>query len=139
VETRTGGAQFATPESESLHPKFTVTALVFQPLGLGAGVGVAVIRGGVLSRLTVAQAGADETPDVSVACPQIDDDLPSVATVPGGEQLASGYVPATQVKVTVTLELFQPALFAAGAAEAVADGGTKGATVKVTVVVPGEP
>jgi hypothetical protein len=43
------------------------------------------------------------------------------------------------VKVTVTGELFHPLLFAAGFTDAVIDGGTKGATVNVTVVVAGEP
>lgn len=44
-----------------------------------------------------------------------------------------------QVKVTVTVELFQPWLFGDGEADAEMEGGTNGATVNVTVATAGEP
>ena len=42
------------------------------------------------------------------------------------------------VKVTVTVELFQPLALGAGEADAVIEGGTNAVTVKVTVATDGE-
>jgi hypothetical protein len=140
VVTLMGLGQTAIPDKVSEHVKVIVTGIVVLiPFAFGAGEIVAVIEGGVLSRLTVAQAGAELFPAVSTACPQMDWFAPSAETLTGGAQLRSGYVPATQVKVTVTFDLFQPLLFGAGDADAVIDGGMKGATVKVTVAAAGDP
>lgn len=76
-----GWLQFATPESASEQLKVIVTGVdVMIPFALGAGTTVCVIVGGVRSRFTVAQAGGDEFPAASTACPQKVCPLPSVAT-----------------------------------------------------------
>jgi len=70
VETVIGDGQLATPESESLHAKVTVTLELFQPLAFGAGDGVAVIVGGVLSMFTLTLV-LDMLPALSVAVPEM--------------------------------------------------------------------
>jgi hypothetical protein len=59
------------PESESAQTKVTVTGDLFQPAALGAGEGMAVTVGGVLSIFSIKHAVA-VFPDVSVTVPQID-------------------------------------------------------------------
>jgi hypothetical protein len=80
AETNTGEGHCATPDSESEQVKFTVTLVLFHPEESGAGVPVAVIVGGVLSRLTLAQTETDLSPLLSIACPQMDWLAPSVVT-----------------------------------------------------------
>ena len=110
------------PEPESAQVKFTVTFELFHPLALGAGDATAVIVGGVLSIFTDTVA-EDVLPALSVTDP-VTGVMPSVVTV-----TAAGQVPARpesaseQVKVTVTLELFQPLALAAGDCAAVMTGG----------------
>jgi hypothetical protein len=53
-------------------------------------------------------------PALSLADPEIACFAPSVVTVWGGGQLATPDVASEQVKVTVTLELFQPFAFGGG-------------------------
>jgi hypothetical protein len=65
-----GAGQIATPERASAHVNVTVTEVVFQPAAFGAGDALAVIVGGVVSRLTVTLALA-VFPEVSVAVPEI--------------------------------------------------------------------
>jgi hypothetical protein len=64
----TGEGQAATPESESLQEKLTVTAVLFHPAELGAGVATAVMTGGVRSRFKVTVVVA-LCPAASVAVP----------------------------------------------------------------------
>jgi hypothetical protein len=74
----------------------------------------------------VAQAWAEELPCVSTALPQICWFAACVVTGTGDGQVAIGYEPAVQVKVTVTVELFQPLPFGLGEAAAVMVGNTLG-------------
>jgi hypothetical protein len=105
----------------------TLTGVLFQPFEFAVGVRLAVMVGGVLSRLTVAHALADN-PVLSRAVPQMDCFAPSAVTVTGGEQLARGYVPGVQTKLTVGFTLFQPWAFGVGETVA-AIMGAFGATV----------
>jgi hypothetical protein len=133
VETVCGDVKLATPERLSVQAKVTVTGVLFQLAPLAAGEEVAVIVGGVSSKLTVAQAFAVR-PLVSTALPQIDWLAACVLTTIGDWQLAMGFVPGVHVKVTVTLVSFQPLALGAGETEAVIDGGTD-AAVGVRVIV----
>ena len=54
---------------------------------------------------------------------------PSVLTATGGEQFWMGLLPAVQVKLTVTFELFQLAALGAGDTEAVIVGGVLAVTI----------
>src|SRR4030042_34860 len=58
VVTITGSVTASTPDRLSEALKVTVTSVLFQPLALGSGEAEAVIVGGVLSMLTVAEAVA---------------------------------------------------------------------------------
>ena len=116
----------AIPERLSEQANVTVTGVLFQPLPFTAGDWVAVMLGGVLSRLTVAHA-VEERPVLSTALPQMDWLAPSALTATGDGQLASGLDPGAQVKLTVTSELFQPLEFGAGVMAAVMDGAAGGA------------
>jgi hypothetical protein len=66
-----GGGQVTTPDKLSEHVKVTVTGVLFQPVADAAGDCVAVIVGGVKSKLTLAHAVADK-PAMSTALPQMD-------------------------------------------------------------------
>jgi hypothetical protein len=122
VVSVTGAGHVAIPESASEQVKVTV-ALPKLMLPTGAGVTTAVIVGGVLSRLTFTVV-VPVLPEVSVTVPLTGWFAPSVLTMTGEGQLCTGYEPAVHVKVTVTLELFQPFAFGAGERVAVMDGGT---------------
>src|ERR1700722_1025575 len=111
------GGHAATPESVSAHMKLTVTDELFHPAVFGAGEGLAVMVGGVLSMLTVAHASSEEFPAASTACPQRDWFAPSVATATGGGQVLTPDPLSKQVNVTVTLVLFHPAAFGRGKTE----------------------
>src|SRR5262245_61502620 len=80
------------------------------------------MTGAVLSRLTTAVALA-EFPALSVAVPLMDWPAPSVDTITGEGHVAMPAPLSVQVNVTVTLVLFQPAVFGDGAAVAVITGG----------------
>ena len=71
VESAKGEGFPVGPESESAQVNVTVTGPLFQPAALGAGEGVAVRVGGVLSIFSIKHAVA-VFPDVSVTVPQID-------------------------------------------------------------------
>jgi hypothetical protein len=132
VETFCCFGQVATPESESEQVNVTVTGVVFHiPDGLGETD--ALIVGGVLSKLTEAHACA-ESPTRSTAVPQIDCSRPSVETSTGCGQLARGDVPGTQLKLTVTSELFQPST-GVGVMTGTIVGGIGGSRSTVTVFV----
>ena len=68
VETVCGEGHVAIPARLSEQVNVTVTGVVFQ-IPLGAGDAVALIVGGVLSRLMVTHACADK-PALSIAVPQ---------------------------------------------------------------------
>jgi len=104
----------------------TVTGVLFQPLPEAIGDCVAVMVGGVLSKLTLAHAVVD-SPVLSTALPQNDWFAPSVFTAMGEGQLAKGLEPGVHVKVTVTSVLFQPFEFGAGATTAMMEGAVGGA------------
>ena len=95
---------------------------VLMPFAFGAGEMAAVIMGAVLSMFNVTQTGAEAFPAESTACPQVDWLLPSVLTTTGEGHVCTPDPPSEQAKVTVTLELFHPAEFGAGATEAVIVG-----------------
>lgn len=131
----------------------TLTLLLFHPAESGAGEPLAVIIGGASSILTFAVADA-VTPALSVAVPCTAWLAPCEVTVTGPGQLWIPTLASLQVNVTVTLELFQPAAFGAGATVAVITGGggkdiaalvlavpvtaLPSSTVSVTVNVPAE-
>jgi hypothetical protein len=120
-----GAVHVAIPDSVgwSWQLKVTVTAALFQPKLFAGGTALAAMVGGVLSRLMLIDVEA-EFPARSVAVPLITWFAPSVLTVTDGGQDATPEVLSEQVKVTTTLELFQPKLSAAGAAEADITGGS---------------
>ena len=80
------------------------------------------IVGGVLSRLTVTDVVA-LFPALSVTVPDTTWFAPSFVTKIGDGQNATPLVLSEHVKLTVTLELFQPAAFGAGLMVAEMDGG----------------
>lgn len=120
-----GEGQVAIPESESPHVKLTVTGAVSHPLEFGAGEIFGITVGGVLSTLRRAEAVA-VAPAASVTVPLTGMLAPSVETICGGGQAVIGAAPAAgvQVKLTVTLVLFQPAALGCGATTARICGGT---------------
>jgi len=71
VEKVCNGGHVAIPETLSAQVKVTVTGVAFHPLADATGEAVALIEGGVTSRLTVAQVVA-ERPAESTAVPQMD-------------------------------------------------------------------
>ena len=81
-----------------------------------------MIVGGVVAILRLMLVVA-VFPATSVTVPLITWFAACVLTVSGCGQLPIGALAAVQVKLTVTLELFQPFAFAAGEAEAVIVGG----------------
>lgn len=122
VTVTAAGQVPARPESASEQVKVTVTFELFQPLAFGAGDCSAVMIEGVLSRLIVTLVVA-VFPAVSVAVPETTWFAPSVLTITGDGQVCIGLLPAVQVNVTVTFELFQPLAFGPGEATAVIVGG----------------
>jgi len=118
----TGPEQAATPESVSPQLKFTVTLELFQPFALGEGEATATMVGGVLSRFTVTLVVA-ELPEVSVAVPEIIWPAAWVLTTTGEGHVWIGKLPAVQVNVTVTFELFHPAALGDGDKVAAIAGG----------------
>lgn len=122
VENKVEDGQVATPDNESLHAKLTVTGLVSHPLEFGAGERFGITVGGVLSSLitTVAVAVA---PAASVTVPLTGMLAPSVETTCVVGQLVIGAPPGVQVKLTVTLVLFQPAELGPGEGTAMMVGG----------------
>jgi hypothetical protein len=118
-----GFGQTATPDKASEHVKLMVTGVeVLTPLAFGVGEIAAVIVGGVLSILVVTLKGADVFPAASTACPQVDWLAPSAVTSTGEGHVCTPDPASEQVKAIVTLELFHPAEFGAGVAEAVMAG-----------------
>src|SRR5215831_11413509 len=97
----TGGVTVATPDRLSVAGKLTVTAVLFHPLLLGAGVRTGERLGGVVSILNVTERVA-VLPARSTAVPVIVCCAPSVATVLGAEQKAIPLVLSAHVKLTVT-------------------------------------
>ena len=93
--------------------KLTVTLVLFQPAALGAGVIATVIVGGVSSILTVALV-LFEFPATSVALPVAVWPAPSCVKLTGEAQVATPDSASAQLKLTVTLVLFQPKLLARG-------------------------
>ena len=81
-----------------------------------------IIVGGVLSilRMTVA---VDVAPEASVTVPVTGMFDPWVVTTVGEGQLTIGAPPGAQAKLTVTLELFQPAALGEGETLAMMVGG----------------
>src|SRR2546427_415140 len=114
-----GPGQTAIPDKASEQVKLMVTGgEVLMPLAFGAGEMNAVVVGGVLSIFTVVQTGAEVFPAASTACPQIAWLAPSVVTTTGEGHVCTPDPASAQVKVTVTLELFQPPELGAGTTEA---------------------
>src|SRR5438445_810495 len=100
-----GAVQDETPLRLSEQVKFTVTSELFQPAAFGAGLATAEMAGGVLSMFTVTDTVA-LNPAMFTAVPITTWFLPSMVTCTGGVHEA---IPrrSEQVKLTVTLELFQ--------------------------------
>jgi len=121
--TLIGLGQTAIPDNESEHVKLMLTGVdVLMPFAFGAGETAAVIVGAVLSMFSITQKGAEVFPAASTACPQVGWFVPSVVTTTGEGHDCTPDPLSAQTKVTVTLELFHPAEFGAGAAEAVIVG-----------------
>src|SRR5689334_21454903 len=91
-----------------------VTLELFQPAALGGGLLVPVMPGGVLSIDMLAAALLRTFPATSTTWPEINWFAPSALTVTGTGKVATPEVASVHVKLTVTLELFQPLSFAAG-------------------------
>src|SRR5439155_14126947 len=123
VTTLTGEVTFATPERVSVAENVTVTSELFHPFAFAAGDCAAVSTGGVLSRLmsTVAEAWL---PAKSTALPVTTCFAPSLFTVTGDGHVRTPLVISEQLKLTVTLELCQPAAFGGLSSDAVITGGT---------------
>ena len=119
----TGRVHEVVPLVSSEHEKLTVVSELFHPAAFGVGVTVAAMLGGVLSSFTVTDTVA-VFPAVSTAVPTTTWPAVSVVTVTGEVQEAIPLVVLEQVKVTVGLDLFQPAAFGAGLTVAVIVGGT---------------
>src|SRR6266849_2372124 len=111
-----------------------VTSVVFQPAALGAGAGVAVSTGGVLSMLTVTDVGA-LFPARSVAFPVTTWLAPSTVTLTGSGQEATPELSSAHIKVTTTLPLFQPTAFGAGVMPPLIVGGVRSMFVVTVAVV----
>src|SRR5258708_39007030 len=115
-----GPGQTAIPDKASEHVKLMATGVeVLMPLAFDAGEMDAVMVGGVLSMFTVAQTGAELFPAASTACPQVDWFAPSVVTTTGDGHVCTPDPTSSQVKVTTTLDLFQPDEFGSGTTTAV--------------------
>jgi len=108
-----GGGQLAIPLPVSVQLKVTVTSLLCQPAALAAGVAVATICGGVLSRLMVVERLA-LLPVRSVAVPVMICAAPSVVSRVGAVQLAMPAPLSAQVNETVTSLLCQPLALGSG-------------------------
>jgi hypothetical protein len=119
------GFVLCTPERLSVTVNGIDTLLLFQPAAFGAGVGESkVTLGGVLSILipkTVAVVLL--LPALSVHVPLADCPAPSEGSGTGAVHPARPDRLSLPVKLTVTVVLFQPAAFAAGAALPFAVGG----------------
>src|SRR6266571_9138927 len=127
------------PDKASAHVKCVVTGVLFQPLLLAVGEEVAVTTGGVLSTFRVSLVEA-VLPARSTAVPVITWPAPSAETTTGPVQLAMPEVASEQVKVTVTLVLFQPLALAGGSARAVIIGGSLSVPmISATMAPPGLP
>src|SRR5579859_1501076 len=116
------GGQEATPDNASVQVNETVTSVLFQPAALGEGEPEAVIEGGVSSILTVAVVVL-VFPATSVLLPVASCPLPSLVNANGEAQVATPESVSAQVKLTVTLVLFQPNDVGWGVSVAVIEGG----------------
>src|SRR5277367_1165317 len=104
--------------------KLSVAVTVAVPLCPGdswLGASNPPTTGGVRSRLTVTVVVAVR-PALSVTVPVTGWLAPSVLTTTGALQVLIGEEPATQVNVTVALELFQPLALGVGEMDAVMVG-----------------
>src|SRR5712691_1531708 len=110
------GTALARPESASLAIQPIVTLPLYQPLALAAVAGVPDRLGAVLSMLMPVTPPGAELSALSTAVPLTAWFAPSVetTTLPPPVQLLMPDSASEQVMLTVTLELFQPAAFAAG-------------------------
>src|SRR5205823_1401755 len=110
-----GPGQATTPDRLSAQVQVMVTSPRYQPAALAAGAAWPTMVGAVLSTLIAATVAEAALPAASVAVPVTGWFLPSVATVVGAVHEATPDTASAQVKVTVTLPLFQPLVLAAGA------------------------
>ncbi|MBT2498202.1 hypothetical protein J7E25_03765 [Agromyces sp. ISL-38] len=106
------------PDSASTPDHPIATSPLYQPFPLADVVGVPVRVGAVLSMLMPETPALAELSALSTAVPATDWFAPSVesTTVPPPVQDLMPESASAQMSETVTLELFQPAAFAAGAA-----------------------
>lgn len=109
-----------------------MTLLLFQPEESGAGDKLADMTGTVSSMLILTVAVV-ATPALFVAVPCTTWFAPTVVTGTGEGHVFTPTFVSTQVKETVTLELFHPFALGAGVTVAVITGG--GGKVKVAVVL----
>jgi hypothetical protein len=93
--------------------KLTWTSVLFHPAAFGAGVAAAVTTGPVLSRFTTTVVEF-VFPAPLVTVPETCCPLTSLLTTTGEEQFVTLEAPPLHAKLTVTLELFQPAALGAG-------------------------
>src|SRR5271167_3391694 len=110
VATATGEGQIATPLRASEHVNVTVTAELFHPSASGGGLIVSEMTGAVLSRFTATDVVA-VSPAWFFAVRVMTWFAPFVVTRTGDGQEAIPLASSEHVKLTVTLELFQPAAF----------------------------
>src|ERR1700692_989716 len=127
------GGQVARGAVPAVQVKVTFTAELFQPLAFGSGEITGTMVGGVLPILSVTLAVLVFAA-ASVSVPLMTWFAPSVLTTCGLGQLVMGAVEAVQVKLTVTLVLFQPFALGPGQATATIDGKVS-STFNVNVAV----
>ena len=123
------------PEPTSVQLNVTVTAVLFQPAPLAAGVCAPVIVGAIVSmRTTIDVLAGLPARSVTVRATVV---IPSALTFTSAGQ-SPGAMPdvaSLHVKCTTTDPLFQPAAFAAGCNEATMTGGVWSTLMPCTVVL----
>lgn len=132
MDRRAGELQDATPESASPQVKVTVTLPLFHPLALGAGLAEPVIVGGVRSMLTGPTAADAKLPALSVQVPVTLCPEPCPRVV-GPDTYNVPDSMSEQLKLTVTVRLFQPFAFGGTDLEPMIVGAVRSMLMLLTV------
>jgi hypothetical protein len=123
-----------TPESASETVPATVTA---GSVKLAPSAGEETVKAGALLSILRVTAAVAVFPAASVTVPLTTWPTPSEETTCAAGQDATAALPAAQVKVTITLLLFQPPALGAGETPALMDGGVAAAvTFKFAIAAP---
>src|SRR5687767_8903334 len=109
VDTTRSPGQVAIPDSASVQVKRTVTGWAYQPAPLPLSSAAALMVGAVRSMRTGPWVVEAVLPALSTAVPGTSVPLVSAASDTGAVQVCTPESPSAQAKLTVTVELFQPA------------------------------